>query len=327
MLFLFRTNQVVFNLFLLLYLLVLRISYFLNPVRIETPTEGVLANFLQATIGDNVLVEGVFLILLLFIQAVLINNLAAKRRIFNETTLLPGLFYILLMNILQDFYPLSAILIGNMFLIIAIDELMSTYKRSKCADTIFNTGFWIGIASLCYSSFGLFLFLIFLGLPILRAFRLKEQLMLLSGFLVPFLFSSAWFYWQDGLAVYWQSLRTEQFSFLDFGYINNRVFLIKLVAVAVCFLLGFFNGYPFNKSIQTRNYVKIIYLALFISGLTFLFQPNVTILHFLIVMVPLSLLLTARFLAFNSNVAEVVHTLLLIGVLFFQFRGFEELFG
>jgi len=42
--------------------------------------------------------EGGLVIALLFLQAVLINNLAMKHRLYNETTLLPGLFYVLLMS-------------------------------------------------------------------------------------------------------------------------------------------------------------------------------------------------------------------------------------
>jgi len=322
-LFLFRTNQIVFNLLLLFYIGVLRGSYFWNPINATVANDGALFVFLRNAIGTNSLLEGGITIFILFIQAFLINELAMKHRLFNETTLLPGLFYLLLTSILQDFFPLSAILLGNLFLIIALDALMSTYKRPKSAGAIFNTGFWIGLASLFYSSFVFFLILIFLGLGILRNFIFKERLMLLCGFFVPFLFMSTWYFWQDGLEGYWQTYFAEQFSFLNFRYDQSRAFLIKLGFLIVIFLMGLFNGYSFNKSIQTRNFIRIVYLTLFISGLTFLFQPSVTIIHFLIIMVPLSLLVTARFLSLNTSMAEFIHTVLFLTVLFLQYRGFD----
>ena len=325
MLFLFRTNQIVFNLFLLLYLVILRASSFWNPVTSKVANEGALSVFFRNAIGNNPLVEGGIVIVVLFLQAVLLNNLAMRHRLFNESTLLPGLFYLLMTSMLQDFFPLSAILFGNLFLIIALDALLSTYKRPNCAGAIFNTGFWVGVASLFYSSFVFFLLLILIGLGLLRNFSLKERLMLLSGFLVPSLFMSTWFFVQDGLTGYWQTYFAEQFSFMNFQYDQSQAFLIKLFLLLVFFLLGFFNGYSFNKAVQTRNVVKIIYLTLFVSGLTFLFQPSVTILHFLIIMVPLSLLVTARFLAFSPSVAEFIHTVLLLTILFFQYRGFDAL--
>jgi len=202
---------------------------------------------------------------------------------------------------------------------------MSTYKQASCAGAIFNTGFWLGVASLFYSSFSLFFVLALLGLSLLRSFKLRERLMLLVGFIVPFLFASAWFFWNDKLLEYWQTYFFSHFNFLNFQYDRSGAFLAKLVLLVIFFILGFFNNYKFDKAIQTRNYVNIIYIALFISGLTFLFQPNVTILHFLIIMVPLSLLVTARFLSFNSSVAEFIHTILLLTVLFFQYRGFGEI--
>jgi len=324
-LFLFRTNQIIFNLFLLIYIIVLRSSYFFMPVPREVMNDGILSSFIKNALDKNTLAEGGFVILLLFLQAVLLNNLAIKHRLYNETTLLPGLFYVLLMSTLRDFFPLTAPLLGNLFLIIALDALLSTYKQASCAGSIFNAGFWIGIASLFYSSFSLFFLLMLLGLSLLRSFKIRERLMLMVGFIVPFLFASAWFFWNNNLLAYWQTYFFSHFNFLNFQYDTNSVFLAKLVLLVIFFLLGFFNNYKFDKAIQTRNYVNIIYMALFISGLTFLIQPNVTVLHFLITMVPLSLLVTARFLSFNSSVAEFIHTILLITVLFFQYRGFGEI--
>ena len=327
MLFLFRTNQIIFNLFLLIYIIILRSSYFFRPMPRDVSNDGILSVLIKNALDSNRMVEGGLVILLLFIQAVLINNLAIKHRLYNETTLLPGLFYVLLMSTLQDFFPLTAILLGNLFLIVVLDELMSTYKQANCAGAIFNAGFWVGIASLFYSSFSFFFLLLLLGLSLLRAFKLKERLVLLVGFIVPFLFVSAYFFWNNKFLEYWHTYFLSHFHFLNFQYNRSGIFLAKLALLVVFFLLGFFNNYKFDKAIQTRNYVNIIYMTLFISGLTFLFQPNVTILHFLIIMVPLSFLVTARFLSFNSSVAEFVHTILLIAVLFFQYRGFGELIG
>lgn len=327
MLSLFRTNQFVFNLLLVIYAGILRFSYFLKPIEQEVGNDGVLSVFFINWLPENTLVEGILVILFLVLQAILINNLAMKHRLFDENTLLPGLCYVLLMSLVHDFFPLSSILFSNFFLIIALDQLMSTYKRPKSADHIFNTGFWTGIASLFYSSFILFFLLAFIGIGLLRNFKWKERLMLLCGFLIPFLFVSAWFFWNDALNQYWQTYFASQFSFLSFQYEQTSVFLIKLGLLVVLFLLAFFNNYEFSKSNQIRSYVNIIYLTLLISGLTFLVQPNVTILHFLIIMVPLSLLLTARFLKFNKSMAELVHAFLFLTILFFQYRGFEGLVG
>lgn len=323
----FRTNQFASNLLVLLYAIGLRFSYFLNPVQTTVANEGVLSNVLKNLLLENPLIEGIIATLFLFLQAVLINNLAMKHRLFNDNTLFPGLFYVISMSLVQDFFPLSSILFGNFFLIVALDQMMSTYKRPKCADNIFNAGFWIGIASLFYSSFVLFFLLVFIGIGLLRNFKWKERVMLLCGFLVPFLFVSAWFFWQDSLQTFWQTYFVEQFSFLNFQYEQTSTFLIKLGLLILLFLLGFFNNYDFSKSNQIRSYVNIIYLTLIVSGLTFLVQPNVTILHFLIIMVPLSLLLTARFLKFSKSVAELTHAFILIVVLFFQYRGFDVWIG
>ena len=170
MLSLFRTNQVVFNLLLLLYLIVLRLHYFLYPAPSKVNAYRIFPDTISAYL-EQPLLQGVAVILLIFVQVFMINNLAMKHRLFNENTLFPGLFYILTTSVLVDFFPLSAILFGNFFLMIALDNLLSTYKQHQCADKIFNVGFWIGVASLFYASFVFFFLLALVGLSFLRAIK------------------------------------------------------------------------------------------------------------------------------------------------------------
>ena len=39
--------------------------------------------------------------------------------------------------------------------------------------------------------------------------------MLITGYLLPFIFISVYYFWQDGFQTYWQTHFFEQFSFLD----------------------------------------------------------------------------------------------------------------
>ena len=124
MLSLFRTNQIAFSILLLVYALILRFSYFLGSTPIDMANDGILSIFIKDYLGDSTLVTGMITVLVVFFQALLVNNLANKYRLFRETTLFPGLFYILLVSCIQDFLPISAVLLGNTFLIIAITDFI-----------------------------------------------------------------------------------------------------------------------------------------------------------------------------------------------------------
>lgn len=322
MLSLFRTNQVAFSILLLVYALILRLSYFLGRTPHDMANDGVLAIFIKNYLGDSTLTIGIITLFVVFVQALLVNNLANKYRLFKEITLFPGLFYILLVSCIQDFLPLSAVLLGNTFLIIAITNLLNIFKNSKCADAIFNVGFWIGVAALFYHAFVLFLFLGLLGLIVLRTFKFKEAVMLLTGYLLPFIFVSVYYFWQNEFDAYWQTHFFEQFSFLDFPRPLGWTTYYKYTILGVLIIMGVFNRYTFEKSYKIRNFMNIFYTTLIISGLTFLFQENIQISHFLIIATPLSILLAACFLAMSKTKAEFIHLFIFIAVMLFQFNVF-----
>jgi len=284
--------------------------------------DGILSIFVKNGLGNNYVLIGIVTLLIVFVQAILINHLSNKYRLFKEVTLLPGLFYILLVSAIQDFLPLSSILLGNTFLILAITSLLSIFKSAKCANAIFNIGFWLGAAALFYNAFIFFLFLALLGLMVLRSFKMKEAMMMISGYVLPFIFATSYFFWNDQLSSYWDVYFFKQFSFIDFKLAGDGTTYYKLVILAVFFIMGLFNGYSFEKSYKTRNFINIFYSTLFISGFTFLFQENIQLSHFLIIATPLSILLTARFLAMSQTTAELVHLFIFIAVMLFQFNVF-----
>lgn len=289
---------------------------------IDMANDGVLSLFIKDYLGDSTIINGIITLLVVFVQALLVNNLANKYRLFRETTLFPGLFYILLVSCVQDFLPLSAVLLGNTFLIIAITNLLSIFKNDKCADAIFNVGFWVGVAALFYHAFVLFLLLGLLGLLVLRTFKLKEAIMLISGYVLPFIFASAYYFWYNDLQAYWQVHFFEQFSFLDFPPTRGWNTYYKYIILGLLIVMGVFNRYTFEKSYKIRNYMNIFYTTLIISGLTFLFQENIQISHFLIIATPLSILLAACFLAMSKTTAEFIHLFLFIAIMLFQFDVF-----
>lgn len=320
MLAIFRTNQAAFSIFLLLYALVLRSAYFFNAFPVDMANDGVLSLWTKDWFGNSYIISGILTLLVVFVQGVLINTMVNKYRLFREVTLFPGLFYILVVSAVQDFLPLSSILLGNTFLILAIYNLLSIFKAKKCADGIFNTGLWIGTAALFYHAFAFFLFLGLIGLLVLRNFKLKELLMIISGYILPFIFSSAYYFWQDQFSEYWQVHFFTQFNFLDFRWAGGWNTYYKLIILMLLFAVGLFNRYTFEKSYQTRSFMNIFYTALFISGLTFFFQENIQISHFLIIATPLSILLAASFLSMSKTTAELIHLLLFMGILLFQFN-------
>jgi uncharacterized protein DUF6427 len=320
---LFRTNQIAFNLLLIVYIFLVRGSGLLvTPVAEDLAGQGVLSDWLNGlwgTTGPTAISVGIALV---FLQALLINIVVAKFRMATTVSLFPGLYYALLSSMFPEFLALSPALLANTFFILALWELFETYRKNNVAGNIFNVGFWLGIASLFYFSEVVFLVLAFIGLNVLRAFKVKELLMLWIGFLVPYVISMVYFFWNDELGFFFQNYILGKFSFLDFQFLNSLESYIKLGIITALGLVVFFsfNDYYAKKNIQAQKNITVLFWALFIAAVSFLFQSNIQFFHLLIFTVPLGILLSFNFLKLSPPIAEAIHLLLFIAVLIWQFN-------
>ncbi|MEO1627927.1 MAG: hypothetical protein AAFV25_22450 [Bacteroidota bacterium] len=322
MLSLFRTNQIIASFLLLFYAAILRVSVFWVFPDLEPSVNGVLGEAMLSSIGIRGVLPYLLGLVLITVQALLINIAISRHRTAGEISLFPGLFYILLASSLPEFLIFSPALVANTFYILAMMELMQTYKNQAAAGHIVNAGFWVAIGSLFYFSHIVFLLLAFFALGILRAFRLKEAIMVLIGFVVPYILTSVYYFWGDQWAYLWQQQFWANIQFLDIGTISrgNGDFLRLLffVLLSLVAILSF-RKYTIKRKIQVQKNISIIYWALFWGAITVLFQANIQFDHLLILALPLGILLSINFLQMKAPTAEVLHLLLFIGILITQF--------
>ncbi len=306
-----------------MYILLIRGAAFFSSVgEMDYSGYGVLSDWvysLISPIGTGAVFGGIFLV---FIQSLLINIIVAKFRMATTVTLFPGLFYALLVSVAPEFLALSPILLANTFFILALWELFESYRKNNVAGHIVNIGFWLGIASLFYFSEIVFLLLAFIGLNVLRAFRLNELLMLIIGFCVPYIACAVYFFWYDGFGNFWQAYVLNNCAFLDIKidlniatYINLALF--TLISLVILFSV---NVYYAKKNIQAQKNISVLFWGLFFGLLSFVFQSNLRLEHFLIFMVPSGILLSFNFLKLKPQTAEAVHLLLFAAILIWQFN-------
>lgn len=263
---------------------------------------------------------------LLFItgQALLINYVVNKYRMLPNSTYLPAVFYVLVMGFFHNTPGLNAVLLGNTFFIIALWELYKTYRAHKCADNIFNVGFWLAVGSLCYLPIGMYLLLGIVGLLMLRSSNFNDFIILIIGFLVPYFLVGTGFYLFDALPEFTERQFTNNFGAKDFltrrsfsEYIKPLITVLTIIGFVVA--SGNINT---RTSAQAQKNYKILYWALAIGGLSIIFQLGITTQHLIMASVPLGMLFAALITRIkNTTTAELVHLALLIAVLAYQYRS------
>jgi hypothetical protein len=323
---LFRTNQAVANIIVLAYLFIIRFSLFTHafPWNPENSNAGVPSLWVFQFVSRFGMNPAFLALLLIFVQAFYINLMYRNYRATQEVTLLPGVFYALAASLMPEFMNLSPILLANTFLLLAIENVYSVYRANDCADKIFNIGFWIGVASTFQFSFTMFLVAFFVGLTIMRGFRLNEFLMFFIGFFIPHILLSVYMFWTDQLGMMQQNLADNLgfFSFQlqqeQFASLNSLKMLLASILIAFVLITS---GMLYSKrNVTAQKYVSILYWVLFAALGTVLMQANIGLQHFLILSVPLGILLSFCLQSINSNTTEMVHLLIVVAALLLQYQ-------
>ena len=273
----FRRNLFFNNVLLLPYIFILRLDTLINPIPfLVEKSENILivliSEYLSSTLWQNI-----FSNILIFFQVLLINYLFIKHRISREITLFSGIVYVLVLGLIETNSLLLPILIANTFVILALNCILNTYKLPDASANIFNSGFYIGFASIIYTPyFALILFGI-IALLLLRSFKLKEKIQFILGLSIPYIFLFTYKYWFDIKFIELDFIREIFFRLPTVRIYGNIVFYISIFVLFIFVLVsllcyGFFTS---KKSIQVQKKIDVFYWLMFFSLISFLvFKTN-----------------------------------------------------
>lgn len=323
MLEIFRKNLFINNILLLPYIFILRLNTILNPVGYKPhQSESILMDLLYEFI-PNALMQNIIGNILIFIHVLLINQISIKNRISKEITLFAGLLYILFISIISENNLLSPILIANTFIIIALANLLNTYKLPNATVYIFNTGFFIGVASAIYTPYFTYIFFGIISLLLLRSFRILEKLQFFIGLSLPYFLLFTYKYWNDIKFADLDFVKEIFFRFPILSGDNLVIFYVSVVFLFLCVGFAIFNypSFTSKKSIQSQKKIDIVYWFMFFTLVAFLIFKTNGSLHLISLVLPLSLLIgiylsDSKRIIFN----ELVHIFIVALIFITQFK-------
>ena len=193
----------------------------------------------------NVIVSRLLGAIVVLLTAGIINSSVNRQEIFDKTTYLPGALYILAVGYSPDFHCLSILHLANIFLALAIRQLMNIYRQVGCRQQIFNGSFFLMAAALLYPPYLIYMLLPWVALLIFRPFNLKEYLM-------PFFSVFVFYIWFTSL-----SLSFSAFSDYFINYFNHPEIQSKSI-----FHLS---GSSADHSEQLVRYLYYMKLGMFIA--------------------------------------------------------------
>ena len=192
MLRLFRNNNPFTVLLLLIFTMLLKLHVLQHP-QLPVQAEG---HFIFNAIirGLSVLFNGnpfhftLLAIVMIFLQAIYLNTIAERRKLFLRDNYFPAVAYILVTSVYAPFNYFNKAILINWALIGALDIMLTFSQTMQPQKQIFNASYLFCIAfAFWFSAIGYLLFLL-IGLLILRRFNLAEWVIAIVGYFTPIYF-------------------------------------------------------------------------------------------------------------------------------------------
>ncbi len=317
MLSLFRNNRFSGLIFLLVYTFLVRLPGLLGLVQIPKNTgrgglfsEGVFWDFFAEKPFWSVLAGGV----VIFLQALIINNLDTRHRIIADRTWLPSAMYVLLTAAWPETLFISPTLLALTFVPLTLDAIFKCYKQIQATALIFNVGFFISMTALFFPAASLLLLGAYFGILSLKTFKFRENVVLLVGWFVPLFLAWTWQFLVNNTDYFWAKQFQNVLHLPVFPEILSLGFWIKIGLAGVlvlCVLLGFVSYFS-KKLIQVQKFIGIFYWFLVIAVVIFIFSGEIDFRNFLLAVPVLAMFLALSFGGGKNRVLpESLHLFLL----------------
>lgn len=320
----FRKNWFVFSLLLLPYAVLTRLWIFFEqpvdkPVTQKlTPIYQYISQFLPSSHLYNVIIA----CFLVFLCAVLLNNIVIKNRITREMNLIPGMLLILLSSFHKETFGISPMLVSSVILLFGFASIYRIYHRPFAGIYIFNAGALIGLASLIYMPHILFAGVLFAALFILRKVHIRDFVQLLTGFAITIGFWGFISFWYELPFFYVENFPENFYLVNHFRVFKlNEIIILIILLVSTLFSIIRYKSFVIKKSIQSQKKVELLYYMLGIGFINLIISPGPFLFHSLfLIYIPLSVFLAMLMNRVRNEPAlELAHLFLLFFVVFSHF--------
>lgn len=331
---LFKSNHPLVFLYLLLYALLIKGSFFFLPHTYDYDVPGILAsplfNWLSSLGSEWQIVIHLFSILMVYTQAIAFNQFLIVDRIIQVQNYIPALLFLTLSSLHPEVLTLNPSNLAYIFVIPVFYYVFQLpYIQDVAVEMMFYAGLFIGLVSLLYFPTSYLIFPLILAIAWLRGMYLREFITPLIGFLMPYFIGGVAMYVMGSLPHYWSMLQgvLPKFSGLFDPKADQLVigFLVALLTI-----LGFIRAYSSARGniLFYRKLLRVISLFI-ITGLAyFLFTEKSQWLFGYLLLMPVSLFISNLYDSEKtSTLLRWLFWLMVLLALFFQWQYYLEIQG
>lgn len=271
MVFLFRDRSDINVLFLVLLSVAVHFHFYLEPpIVIANPTDGLLAYLLFHYVKPlPPLALIVIFHLIVIVQALRLNILVSRFKMFQHVSYLPAFTFVVLTALFPFWDAISSGLIANAFIIWILVKLNRLYDQTQPKTLEFNIGMIVGCSILLYEPIAILIPVVIFALAIIRPFRLTEWLVLIMGIVLPFYFIFTYVFLTDSAEAFTAFLPKLDWENPLAALDAKSIIALSFMGLQLLIGLYFWQDQQNRFIIQVRKYWGVMLLTLVVT----FFQP------------------------------------------------------
>lgn len=320
---LFLGNKTIVLILLPLYLVMYQcLNYFYPFYQTDVPSNfGLWSGYIHLDSTNSAICASLFVL----INSYGLNALVNRNKFFERNTYLIALLYIVLMSLFHSAYYLNGLLITHFILILMIHQFFELNRHDDGRKTIFNCFFYAGIASSFTPILILLTPLLILPVLIMRPFKLREIIVSVLGYVIPFMYIlSIAYLFNDPIDLNIGEHRLTESE--------NKDYLFVIATICILLILGTLSVLvkSHKTTINSNKQLRILFIVTLIFGICALYYmlSFQQIDHLSLILIPLSIFLIFSFLSNTYGIAATVLFYVVFGysvIKFFLFHSNQNL--
>jgi hypothetical protein len=240
------------------------------PLVIANESDGLIAYLLLHFIKPLPSMALIVLFQLIILsQAIRLNILLSKFKMFQQISYLPAFTYIILTGLFPYWDVISSGLVANSLVIWILVKLLRLYDQNQPKTLEFNIGLIVGISILLYEPIAILIPVVLFALIIIRPFKISEWLVLIMGILLPFYFIFTYVFLSGNLSDFRHFLPKLDWKNPLVKTELNVVLALLVIGVQLVAGILYWQQEQVRFIIQVRKYWGVLLLVLILT----LFQP------------------------------------------------------
>ncbi len=274
--------------------------------------------WLTSLLQTNYYLSTIIALILCILQSYLLIRLNFKYIFIESKTYLPAVIFVLISSSVFSNQALQPALLANIFVLVSIDRGFLILKEHNQIKRYFESGLFIGIATIITPISVFIILIIWATLFVLKKFNWREWFASILGVLTPMALFLSIAYLRDNytntISRYIELMKIPSENSFSISNINS-IALIIFALVLLIALLSTLRLIGTKKISSRKYYILFLWMLLMNFVLYLVFSPTGTELAYSTA-IPLSIIFTLFFIELRSKwIAEIFFTLLFASII------------